>query len=41
MTDNRQFEPGQKYTNRDRVYGKTKSISDNSNNKINNNSNQK
>ena len=41
MRDNRQFKPGQKYTNRDRVNGKTKSISGNSNNIINNNRQQK
>ena len=35
--DIRQFKLGQKYTNRDRVNGKTKSISGNSNNIINNN----
>ena len=34
---NRQFKQGQTYTNRDRVNGKTKSISGNSNNIVNNN----
>ena len=37
MRDNRQFKPGQIYTNRDRVNGKTKSIGGNSNNIINTN----
>ena len=39
MRDNRQFKSEQTYTNRDRdrVIRKTKSISGNSNNKINNN----
>ena len=37
MKDNRPFKTGQIYTNRDRVNGKTKSISGNNNNIINNN----
>ena len=37
MRDNRQIKPGKTYTNRDKVNGKTKSISGNSNNIINNN----